>query len=167
MVKVHLISSRNGTPRCNKEKGDLRNNFGVALSCLWVCYLFTFRSKSLNIYHWCCTLGLSSSIDILREHVQNWDISEFVKYSFPDGLYCAAYILIIDVIWRDDNRIVKYIIISLVPFVTISSEGLQYFGLVKGTFDVYDLICYTIPPAMYLIYIFHLFKFNIIKIQRL
>lgn len=136
------------------------------LVCGCAIYLL-FRSKSLNIYHWCCTLGLSSSIDLLREHVQNWDISEFIKYSIPDGLYCAAYILIIDAIWHDDNRIVKYIIISLVPFVTIISEVLQYFGLVKGTFDVYDLICYTTPPAMYLIYIFNLFKFNIIKTQRL
>ena len=136
------------------------------LVCGCTIYLL-FRSEKLYIYQWCVLLGLSNIIDILREHVQSWNISEFVKYSIPDGLYCAAYILIIDAIWHDDNRIVKYIIISLVPFVTISSEVLQYFGLVKGIFDVYDLICYTIPPTIYLIYIFYLFKSNKLKFQKL
>ena len=88
-------------------------------------------------------------IESLRNSVQDWNISEFVKFSLPDGLYCAAYILIIDAIWHYDNGIVKNIVISLVPFVTISSEVLQCFGLVKGTFDVYDLTCYTLPPIIY------------------
>ena len=89
-------------------------------------------------------------IDSLRNSVQGWNISDFVKFSLPDGLYCAAYILIIDAIWHYDNGIVKNIVISLVPFATISSEVLQYFGLVKGTFDIYDLTCYALPPLVYL-----------------
>ncbi len=106
-------------------------------------------------------------IDSLRNSVQGWNISEFVKFSLPDGLYCAAYILIIDAIWHYDNGMVKNIVIALVPFVTISSEVLQYFGLVKGTFDIYDLICYTTPPMIYLIYIYNSFKSNKLKFQRL
>ncbi len=109
-----------------------------------------FRSKALNIYQWCSALGLSSMIDSLRNCVQDWNISEFVKFSLPDGLYCAAYILIIDAIWNNDKRIIKNIIISLVPFVAISNEVLQYFELVKGTFDIYDLTCYAIPPLAYM-----------------
>jgi len=128
----------------------------VFLVCGCAIYLFS-RSKSLNIYQWCSALGWSNTIDALRHRVHDWNILEFVKFSLPDGLYCAAYILMIDSIWHDDRRFVKYIVILLVPLVTISSEILQYFGLVRGTFDVYDLICYTIPPIIYFIYIF---KFN-------
>lgn len=139
---------------------------GVFLVCGCAIYLL-FRSKSLNIYQWCSALGLANTIDSLRNCVQDWSISEFVKFSLPDGLYCAAYILIIDAIWYYDNSVTKNIVISLVPFVTISSEVLQYFGLVKGTFDLNDLICYTTPPMIYLIYIYNSFKLNKLKTQRL
>ena len=132
------------------------------LACGCAIYLL-FRSKTLNIYQWCSALGLSNIIDSLRNCVQDWNISEFVKFSLPDGLYCAAYILVIDAIWHSDNGIVKNIVISFVPFVTTSSEVLQYFGLVKGTFDVFDLICYTTPPMIYIIYNYNSFKFNKLK----
>lgn len=106
-------------------------------------------------------------IDSLRYAVQDWKITAWVRYSLPDGLYCAAYILIIDAIWHDDNRLIKFTIISLVPLVTISSELLQYLGLVKGTFDVFDLICYMIPPMIYFIYTYNSFMFNKLKNQKL
>lgn len=112
-----------------------------------------FRSKSLNIYKWCTTLGLSDGINSIRYDLSNWNISEFVKYSLPDGLYCAAYILIIDAIWHKETKLIKYAIIFFVPFIAISSEVLQYFGVVRGTFDWCDLVCYAIPPITYLLYI--------------
>lgn len=96
--------------------------------------------------------GVSDMIDALRYTVQDWRISDIVKYSLPDGLYCAAYILFIDAIWHDDESFIKYYIISLVPLVTIISEILQYFGLVRGTFDIYDLICYSLPLIIYYAY---------------
>lgn len=138
----------------------------VFLACGCAIYLL-FRSKSLNIYQWCVSLGLSDMIDSLRYAVHDWNITAWIRYSLPDGLYCAAYILIIDAIWHDDNRLIKFIIISLVPLVTISSELLQYFGLVKGTFDLYDFICYMIPSMIYLIYTYNSFMFNKLKNQRL
>lgn len=138
----------------------------VFLVCGCAIYLL-FRCKSLNIYHWCMLLGLSDTIDSLRYVVQDWNMAAWVRYSLPDGLYCAAYILIIDAIWKKDNCLIKYIIISLVPIVTISSELLQYFGLVKGTFDVNDLICYMTPPTIYLVYIYNSFMFNKLKTQSL
>lgn len=132
----------------------------------WGCIIYLlFRSKSLNIYQWCMSLGLSKTIDSLRYAVENWHMSAWMRYSLPDGLYCAAYILIIDAIWKNDNRLIKFFIISLVPLVTISSELLQYFGLVKGTFDVYDLICYSVSPMIYLIYSYNSFMFNKLKTQ--
>ena len=125
----------------------------VLLVCGCAIYLL-FRSKSLNIYQWCMTLGLANMIDFLRHAVQDWNITGWVRFSLPDGLYCAAYILIIDAIWYNDNGFIKNIIISLVPIVTISSEILQFFGLVKGTFDIYDLICYSLPPVIYMTILF-------------
>ena len=119
------------------------------LVCGCAIYLL-FRSKTLNIYHWCATLGFSSAIDTLRLWVQNCNVPDFVRFCLPDGLYCAAYILLIDAIWHKEKGIMKNIIISLVPIVTISSELLQIFGIIRGTFDLYDLLCYTFPPLVYL-----------------
>lgn len=121
----------------------------MMLICGCFIYLF-FRSKSLNIYKWCSALGLSMVIDTVRHSVYDWNISEFVRYSLPDGLYCASYILIMDAIWYKKNSIAKSLIISIIPIFTTSSEILQYWGLVKGTFDLYDLLCYLIPPSIYL-----------------
>ena len=92
----------------------------------------------------------SKSLDSLRACVGKWEIPDMVIYSLPDGLYCAAYILLIDAIWNNNNGIIKYIFISLVPFATIISEILQYYGLVKGTFDIYDLLCYLLPTIIYI-----------------
>ena len=45
-----------------------------------------FRSKSLNIYSWCTALGFADDINTLRDIVRDWKVSEFVKFSLPDGL---------------------------------------------------------------------------------
>ena len=137
------------------------------LVCGCLIYLL-FRSRSLNIYQWCLVLGLSDLIEYARGLAKGWVISDFIRFSLPDGLYCAAYILLIDAIWHDDRRILKYYILSIVPIITISSELLQYFGIVRGTFDVVDLLCYLIPPIVYsgMLIIKH-FMYNNLKTKRL
>ena len=131
---------------------------------IYGCFIYLlFRSKTLYIYQWGHALGLSNTIDKLRKYVESWDVSEFGRFCLPDGLYCAAYILTMDAIWHTDKRSIKYFIILLVPFITISSELFQYFGLVKGTFDLYDLMCYIIPPIIYFLYNQNIPKFNKLK----
>lgn len=127
--------------------------FGCAIYLL-------FRAKTLNIYQWCSLLGLSKFIDYARAWLSDWNIPDFVRYSLPDGLYCAAYILIIDAIWKDHDSLIKHLVIALVPLVTITSEIFQYFGLVKGTFDLYDLLFYSVPLIAYYINKYY-FKFNL------
>lgn len=122
----------------------------IFLICGCSIYLL-FRSTTLNIYQWCSAIGFSTSIDAMREYTQTWDLPDFVRYCLPDGLYCAAYLLIMDAVWKGDKSLLKYTVLSIVPFVTISSELLQYGGFVPGTFDPYDLLCYSIPPTVYII----------------
>ena len=126
-----------------------------------------FRSKSLNIYQWCTSLGLSTAIDYARNCVRYWNIPDFIRFSLPDGLYCAAYILIMDAIWLKDDSLIKHTIISIGPLVTISIEIFQYFGLVKGTYDFWDLVFYSFPFIAYVLYKYYTFKLNILKFMRL
>ena len=124
---------------------------GIMLLLIGCLVYLLFRSKTLHIYVWCESLGLSAPIDALRIAVQNWPIPVFVKFSLPDGLYCASYLLIIDGIWHNEKRWKKYLFLAAVPVITVSSELLQFFGLAKGTFDMLDLICYLFPPLIYIV----------------
>ena len=140
---------------------------GVVFLMVGCAIYLLFRSKSLNIYLWCSALGLTSIIDYSRIFVNNWSIPDFVKFSLPDGLYCAAYILIMDAIWEKDESTIKHFIISLAPALTILFEILQYFGVVKGTFDFRDLVFYGVPFMAYYFCKYYSFKFNNFKNQRL
>lgn len=120
------------------------------LICGCAIYLF-YRSKSLYIYHWCQPLCISELIDTCRHSAQRYPVSDFTRFCLPDGLYCTAYILIIDAIWNKDSRLVKFLIIYFVPTIVIGSEFMQYFGVIRGTFDMIDLVCYAIPPLVYYI----------------
>ena len=109
-----------------------------------------FRSKALYIYKWCTALGLSNFIDKSLSVVIYCVLFSFVKYIIPNEQYCAAYILAMDAIWQKECGWQKSVAIFSVPLFTICSEILQYYGIVKGTFDYCDLVCYAIPPTTYL-----------------
>ncbi len=138
----------------------------VLLICGCAIYLL-FRSKSLNIYIWCSTLGQSHIIDIARTYAIDWIVPDVIKFCLPDGLYVSAYLLIMDAIWQKEDSLIKHIVICLVPVFAITSEVLQYYGVVKGTFDICDLLFYSAPFITYYIYKYHSFKFNKLKIKRL
>jgi hypothetical protein len=55
-----------------------------------------------------------------------------------------------DSMWHSKDGLIKYIIVLFIPFLAITHEVFQYLGLVKGTFDVYDLICYSFPLFVYI-----------------
>ena len=129
----------------------------LATGCL--IYLL-FRSKTLYIYVWCKSLGLSACIDTLRYGVLGWSVPDFVKFSLPDGLYCASYLFIMDAIWHEDQGWKKYIVLAIVPVATIGSELLQGLDFVRGTFDILDLLCYSIPPIIYFLSYLYSFIYN-------
>ena len=121
----------------------------------------------MNIYIWCSTLGQSHIIDIARTYAIDWIVPDVIKFCLPDGLYVSAYLLIMDAIWQKEDSLIKHIVICLVPVFAITSEVLQYYGVVKGTFDICDLLFYSAPFITYYIYKYHSFKFNKLKIKRL
>lgn len=127
------------------------------------CFIYLlFRSENTNIYKWCSSLGFTNHIKFIRDIVSNDSIIDFTRYNLPDGLYCVAYILLVDAIWHRD-KVMKYWIVSIIPTIAIINEILQYFEVVNGTFDWYDLICYTTPLLLYFILSNHLIKKKIMK----
>jgi len=121
----------------------------MLLLCAFIIYLL-FRSTSINLYQWCMAVGLADIIDLLRKSLHNWILPDFIRYSLPDGLYCASYILLMDVLWKHSRLAIRLLVVSTIPLIAVAHELLQAAGVVRGTFDWWDLLCYTLPLIIYL-----------------
>ncbi len=109
-----------------------------------------FRTTSLRMFGWFDSLGFHEFITAIRNATNNIQVPEMVIFCIPDGLWTLSYILFMDVIWAPDKRR-QIIFCSIIPFIGATSEILQYFNVIEGTFDIIDLLCYTIPFVIYLI----------------
>lgn len=140
-----------------------RTNIGKAVGISTAILLFSlggyiyiaFRSTSLRMFSWFDNLGLHDFIMDIRRSSAVIQIPEIIKYCIPDGLWTLSYILLMDTIWSPNVK-KQALFCSIIPVVGCLSEILQYLSVVKGTFDVVDLLCYTVPYILYLILILKL-----------
>lgn len=110
-----------------------------------------YRDKSLLMFDWFNTIGISKEIDGLRNLFQRDGIYGWVKYSLPDGLWIFSYMFLIDAIWDGERNIVSKWFLWFLPIVAILSECLQYFGLLPGVFDWMDMASYMLAITLFLI----------------
>lgn len=123
---------------------------GLALLFMGCVIYLLLRSETIALNRWGAAIGINTLIAPLRSAAQPLTIPDFVRYSLPDGLYCAAYILIMDAVWKG-GKPSRVIASSLVPAIAVAHESLQGLGIVKGTFDTTDLLSYSLPLFIYLI----------------
>ena len=110
-----------------------------------------FRDKSLLMFDWFNTIGISNEVDGLRRLFQGEGIYGWVKYSLPDGLWIFSYMFIVDAIWDRERNVVSMIFLWGLPIVAILSECLQYLGLLSGVFDWMDMASYMLAITLFLI----------------
>ena len=114
------------------------------------------RSERLVMFDWCKTIGIYPFIQQLRSK-GNFD--SWLVYSLPDGLWLFSYIILMGAIWAFDMR--KSLLCSVpMIIIAIGSELLQFPHIVRGTFDMMDLLCYAIGSVSGLFYIKNLNKNN-------
>lgn len=120
-----------------------------------VLYLM-YRSECLVMFDWCKAIGIYPFIKQLRPQ---GDFDSWWFYSLPDGLWLFSYIILIGAIWTFDMR--KSLLFS-VPLIVIAigSELLQIPHIVRGTFDIIDLLCYIAGSVIGFFYIKKLNKNN-------
>ena len=118
----------------------------------WTC-VHIITADTLKMFNWFDSVNLSEAISGLRlftlplaDFLPNWFL-----YSLPAGLWLFSYLSILLVVWN--NKISKHNIhwLLLVPTIAIVSEIGQLFGIVPGTFDIFDLTFYlgaTILPLL-------------------
>lgn len=119
----------------------------VGLLCLLVgCAIYVlFRSRSIKLYGWLSACGLKDAMELWRESVASCHLPEWVLFSLPDGLYCASYMLLMHALWYVSPRRPAYLIVVLIPLIAITHELCQLMGVLSGTFDYSDLLCYLLP----------------------
>lgn len=110
-----------------------------------------FRDKSLLMFDWFNTIGISNEIDGLRRLFQGEGIYGWVKYSLPDGLWIFSYMFIIDAIWDRERNAVSILFLWGLPIVAVLSECFQYFGLLPGVFDWMDMASYMLAIVLFMI----------------
>lgn len=125
---------------------------GVILLFAGCAIYLLFRSQSIRLYVWCKALGLDGILDQARKSAGCVSLSDFVLYSLPDGLYCAAYILMTDAVWHNNKSLQRIATVSAIPLVAIVYELMQGLNMVSGTFDVVDILCYCVPLGIYILY---------------
>ena len=94
-------------------------------------------------------IGLKQRVDGLRLTATHINIPEWVSESLPGALWSAAYILLMDAIVQNNSLKNRLVWCSVVPLMGVSSELMQWAGLLPGTPDATDLILYALPYMLY------------------
>lgn len=108
-----------------------------------------FRPQTLLMFHVTDAIGLSAVINSMRKGISS-QLPEFIIYNLPGTLWAAAYILTIDSLMFRQSVMPRILVSGIIPVIGAVSELLQLIGLLPGTFDVADLLCYLIPYLLYL-----------------
>lgn len=110
-----------------------------------------FRDRGMVVFRLIDAMGMGEMIDGFREDVAGVHLAEFILYSLPDGLYAASYVILVGWLLRNASRGFRFAMVGFIPILGVLSELLQPIGLVPGTFDVWDLVCFAAPYIIYII----------------
>lgn len=126
---------------------------GLILITIGGMIYLSFRPTSLLLFHTLGALGLMPLVDAWRSAVAAWMPGDFVVYSLPGGLWSAAYALLVWGLLRHTAAPLRVAIAAIIPLTGVVSELMQLAGLLPGTFDVADLLCYALPLLFLIIYV--------------
>ena len=101
-----------------------------------------FRSETLLMFKCAENLGLNYIISSIRESssVLNSPQMKYGVFSAPFGMWVISFCCFIGAIWHKDSSVTAIIWRLFAPAIAISSELLQFLGLLPGTYDTNDLL---------------------------
>ncbi len=121
-------------------------------------YLF-FRETSLLFFSWFKDTLFSDFLIKIR-HIINPNDVAYYNWStqiLPDGLWCYSYSFLFFSILNKKIRWNNFLFFLIPLIISISIEYLQYFDIIIGTFDLYDIFAYILAVFLSLL------NFKIIK----
>ena len=72
-------------------------------------------------------------------------------YSLPAGLWAASYVVMVHTFSEGLTARSRLGYAAVMPLLGVLSELFQWCGIVPGTFDPLDILCYITPYLLYLI----------------
>jgi len=119
--------------------------FGHILTLLigGLIYIF-FRTEKLIMFDWIedyniSILNIRTLTSEYYDKLPNWFL-----FSLPDGLWLFSYTSLILLIWRNKIDRENFIWIVIIPILIILSELGQLLNIVPGTFDLVDILLYSL-----------------------
>ena len=122
----------------------------VALTLGGLIYI-RYRSENLLMFDWFDNLNLSNFIGGLRASTDGASLYGWIKYNMPAGLWLFSYMFVIDSVWGKDRNICYMCFLYVLPILAIISELMQLFKLLPGTFDIMDILSYSLAILIFLI----------------
>lgn len=105
------------------------------------------------MFNWFENINISYYTDLIRLRFENIPINSWAKYNMPAALWLGSYLLIIDAIWESSTFRIPYLVFCYsLPVIAILSEVLQLVHIIPGTFDILDIISYSLITIIYLIF---------------
>ena len=108
-----------------------------------------FRPTTLLGFRLTDAIGLSPLINNWRTALASQQPATFIVYCLPNGLWSAAFILIMDRLFAHQPLRQRLCWTAVIPGIGIAAELLQAVGIVPGTFDWLDILCYAVPYLVY------------------
>ena len=112
-----------------------------------------YRPTTLLLFRIIDATGLASQVGLWRTAVQPCSLSDFTVYCLPNGLWAGAYVLAIDSACASRPAATRMTWAAVIPALGVISELLQTVGIVPGTPDWGDALCYVAPYLIYILYI--------------
>lgn len=108
-----------------------------------------YRSDSLLMFEWFKKIGIITNVVDLREYFSPFLLPKWIIYSFPDGLWLLSYMLLVDVLWGEDYGNLYLFWLLILPAIALISELMQLVLSQLGTFDIIDLMCYSVAILLF------------------
>ena len=113
----------------------------LALSLGGIIYI-SLRPSEHVFFNWIRAVGLDNWFSYARHNPLSLSLllPEWIVFSLPNGLWAFAYALLITSIWSGNRSWLKYFWMASISVLVLGYEGLQYGGVIPGTFCIQDIV---------------------------
>ena len=112
-----------------------------------------YRPTTLLLFRVIDAAGLAGRVSQWRTAAQACSLNDFAVYCLPNGLWAGAYVVAIHSAYASRPAATRLAWAAVIPALGIASELLQAAGIVPGTPDWKDALCYAAPYLIYITYI--------------
>ncbi len=91
--------------------------------------------------------------------------SNFFLYSIPDGLWLYSFLSSLTFIWKNNTGFHFHFWVLTAIILSLLSEFFQFFQLITGTFDFWDLVAYGLATFAFFLN-FKVSNYNLTLIQK-